>query len=493
MENGSITIPCTYTYREDLPTDTQYTVHWGKPEGQYCLNIKEEIINSSGNVIGKYKGRLSKVQDPTKKHKEFITIKGLKRLDGPIICCEVTRTKDSSEYTWSDNYGTYLHFTGDQSISQLDELIAVPGEEITIPCYYPQETTQADKTVTWYIGDKELCALNKDTIYTSDEPHRSNGYSLINFPTDVSLRIHRFVGSGFTQYCCQVTTINGTLTSRRATELVSVDSAASSQFIVNQPNNIIADTEGSVTLNCSYSYNSDRDVLWVNIYWRINSTHGSYAYHPYQEMVHPSYRGRTNITGSADLHIQGVKKADNASYYCFVMIKRCAGPNQYLQTISYGEGTRLIVKEIPAESLKNLIIISISASAILIILCVVLIVLKATGIICKKKRRPSDLKVNMNDLPDKDGEMCEEMPYCEISIKSPEQELADDNDEVTGQGEMESRRTVDGEDGEDESPLYAKLNKTKLEQKNPTPHPVQGEEIVYSTVLGPTSQYEVEI
>ncbi|XP_075061114.1 uncharacterized protein LOC142149708 isoform X2 [Mixophyes fleayi] len=387
MENGSITIPCTFTYGYDPREDTQYTVRWEKTKGPTCSNTKEEIIDYAENIIDKYMERLSKVQNPSEKQKESITIKGLKRSDGPIICCEVSSIiKGKIDYIWWDKYGTTLHFTGDKSLSQLDELIAVPGEQITIPCYYPQETSQAIQAVSWYIGDRDICLFRRDKIYTSDEPHGNNGYSVVNFPTDVSLRIHKDVRSVYTHYCCQVTTINETLTSRQATELVIADSTSSSQFTVNQPNNITADTEGSVTLNCSYSpyrHYSDRDVLWVNIYWRINSTHGPYAYHPYQEMVHPSYRGRTNITGSADLHIQGVQIADNASYHCFVMIKMCVGDNQYQQIIAYGEGTRLIVKESSKESLENgnnlLIIMSISASLKLIIACVMFIYLKATG------------------------------------------------------------------------------------------------------------------
>ncbi|PIO28178.1 hypothetical protein AB205_0132230 [Aquarana catesbeiana] len=62
-------------------------------------------------------------------------------------------------------------------------------------------------------------------------------------------------------------------------------------------------------------------------------------------MVHSTYRHRTSITGMTNLMINDVTKADNTSFHCFVVVKRCASYNQYEDEIHYGGGTRLIIKE----------------------------------------------------------------------------------------------------------------------------------------------------
>ncbi|KAG9463615.1 hypothetical protein GDO78_021412 [Eleutherodactylus coqui] len=113
--------------------------------------------------------------------------------------------------------------------------------------------------------------------------------------------------------------------------------------MVTQPYNITGQRGGSVILNCSYSGYKERDVLGANIYWRLGNITGPYVYHPYKEMVHPDYAGRTEVTGSADLHIRGLQMSDDSTYYCFVMLRLCRGSNKKEKQIQFGEGTQLIV------------------------------------------------------------------------------------------------------------------------------------------------------
>ncbi|XP_063786928.1 uncharacterized protein LOC134935989 isoform X2 [Pseudophryne corroboree] len=380
MENGSIYIDCTFTYDEDPGEYIQYRVHWRKTEGPYCELYDEEITDAAGNGTGQYEGRISRVQDPDNKRRESLTITGLTPSDGPIICCtgSVINLYTSYQYSWRNDYGTYLQFT---------------------------------------------------------------------------------------------------------------DSSSSSPFTVKQPNNITADTEGSVTLNCSYRLISgyrDRDILWVSAYWRVNSTSGPYVYHPHQDMVHPQYKGRTEITGLADLHIQGVQAEDSATYYCFLVIKLCENIETSQRTATHGEGTSLTVKGNVLEKELNLLIIgSASALGLLFILCVILIILMAKGILCKTKKRSPDLQMEITDQPDKDDGTFEEMPYCEISPKIPEQELADGNADVMGHEENEAGEAKVGE--VEENLVYAKLNKKKLVERNPTQDPIQNEEIIYTGILSPAN------
>lgn len=110
---------------------------------------------------------------------------------------------------------------------------------------------------------------------------------------------------------------------------------------------IIVQKGGSVNLTCSYTQDSshkERDIVRVNVYWRAGNVTGPYAYHPYQEMVHSRYKKRTSITGTANLHINGVKTEDNTTFHCFVVFKVCKGDNQYEDSIVYGGETRLNVE-----------------------------------------------------------------------------------------------------------------------------------------------------
>ncbi|KAG9467334.1 hypothetical protein GDO78_015164 [Eleutherodactylus coqui] len=145
-----------------------------------------------------------------------------------------------------------------------------------------------------------------------------------------------------------------------------------------------------LTLNCSYK-SSQEDVLWVNTYWRLGNKTGPYVYHPYKETVHPKYRGRTEITGQADLHIREVQISDDSIYYCFMVFKLCKEKNIHKKSVKVGEGTKLSVAESmikqPDERSKQrlFITVSISASMLLILLCVTLVVLTKADVICKKK------------------------------------------------------------------------------------------------------------
>ncbi|XP_075715686.1 uncharacterized protein LOC142750573 [Rhinoderma darwinii] len=241
----------------------------------------------------------------------------------------------------------YVLYSDGGSVSQVEELIAVPGEEMIVPCHYRVKTPGEVQQVSWYTGDDIECLLNIEVIYTSDPKVTDNlhRFSLVNFPEDVSLRIHSVQRSEYQRFCCFVTTSHGEIYSRIGTELIITGSPSPSPFTVTQPYNITGHRGQSVTLNCSYSSYMESDVLGVNIYWRLGNISGPYVYHPYKEMVYPGYSGRTEITGAADLHIQRLEMSDDSMYYCFVMVKLCTGNRKYENIIQYGEGTRLIVTD----------------------------------------------------------------------------------------------------------------------------------------------------
>ncbi|XP_040202733.1 uncharacterized protein LOC120933540 [Rana temporaria] len=345
QSGGSVTIPCSYSDPWKLEQDLQ--IIWSETNGEYCSSAADTIISPSGNVTEKYKGRLFREKDPNRNQTEYITITGLDPTDGPRFCCQLYNIRYNEIFKGS-KHGTLLQFPETEYITQLDELMAVSSEEVVIPCYYSKNTLDLTN-VTWNFADRELNLCTDVSIFESRNAHQYGGgrYSLVNFTQDVSLRIHNLHVNDQRSYCCVISTstARATLESKQFTRLVVADYQPS----WNQLTNEISVEEGhSVILSCSYTLPSDRyterDVMRVNVYWRVENVTGPYAYHPYQEMVHSTYRHRTSITGMTNLMIKDVMKADDTSFYCFVVIKLCASYNQYEDKIQYGGGTRLIIK-----------------------------------------------------------------------------------------------------------------------------------------------------
>ncbi|KAM4036845.1 uncharacterized protein ACNLHF_015666 [Anomaloglossus baeobatrachus] len=477
-EGDSVTIPCSFTYPEYYRGRSQIIVNWGKQDGLNCNYIQNPITDSSGNIMDGYKDWISIVKPPDNNQTESLIIRELKASDGITFCCRVTMIRPSN--TWNDKYGTSLHFAGEKRTSQLEELIAVPGEELIIPCHYPLKTLGKARKVSWYTGESELCSYNKNKIYEWPQQHKNEEYSLVNFPEDVSLRIHQVQKVEYVHFCCFVTISDKEIPSRFSTELITADS--SSPPTETQTDEITAHEGQSVTLNCSDSRYMESDVLGVNIYWRVGNISGPYAYHPYKEMVHPRYSGRTEIKGAADLQIRGLQMADDSIYYCVLMPKVCKQDHTYRKVIQYGKRTRLIVTEPPnvLGDYQLVIIISITVAALLLILCVILVILKKRAIICKKKTVPKQIKTSDNaeeeELP------LEERPYCEISTKNTKytQSMEGRDDEME---EMMERKIDD-----QENILYTELNKAKLQPRNPSSQQKPEEQTVYAAVISPQSR-----
>ncbi|XP_056425696.1 uncharacterized protein LOC130367313 [Hyla sarda] len=224
-EGDSVNIPCTYIYPEEIKGKSQIIIQWVKGYGPFCGRTKEYITDNSGNIVDEYKERICRVTHPDNRTESLI-IRRLKYTDGNMFCCKANIYRDGDEpLTLSDRYGTSLIFEGVRLVSQVEELMVVPGEEMVIPCNYSQETLGEAKQVTWYRGCDKLCDYNKKEIYSWNTTHPGDvyPYSLVNPPEDVSLRIHSVQGDKYPQYCCHVTTSNETIRSRSSTELIITD------------------------------------------------------------------------------------------------------------------------------------------------------------------------------------------------------------------------------------------------------------------------------
>ncbi|KAG9467335.1 hypothetical protein GDO78_015165, partial [Eleutherodactylus coqui] len=231
----------------------------------------------------------------------------------------------------------------------------------------------------------DLCAdktERKETWINSNNSEIIGRWSVVDFPADLSLRITAVTAEDNKRYCCRV---RWTLRERdrpdpvqpiRGTEVVVVDASQKPKFEVVQPATISCNQSDSATLSCSYTPRSD--PLWTVVFWRVGSPNGSYAYHPLQEMVAPSYRGRTELRGTADLHIKGVDVTDNTTYYCFVILKFCVGKLRTSSTIQYGSGTNLQVTDltdIPGSLHNDQVLIAVIYVGVKNLIFLVLVIL----------------------------------------------------------------------------------------------------------------------
>ncbi|XP_040271131.1 uncharacterized protein LOC120986557 isoform X2 [Bufo bufo] len=222
-EGDSVTIPCSYTYPENHRGKSQIIVTWWEAYTVQCSNIRKYIIENNGNIHKEYKDRISAVNHPDNQTASIV-IRGLKASDGITFCCGVN--VDNARYQSYDVYGTFLNLADGRWLSQVEELIAFPGEELIIPCHHPLKTLREALQVTWYRGYSELCDFNTEKIYKWDQKPTigADEFSLVNISEDFSVRIHRVQSNRGLHYCCNVTTSDGQkIKSRRSTELIIAD------------------------------------------------------------------------------------------------------------------------------------------------------------------------------------------------------------------------------------------------------------------------------
>ncbi|XP_068130105.1 uncharacterized protein [Hyperolius riggenbachi] len=356
---GSVTIPCSYSDPEDWEDNTKIEFHWWETSGRNCSSSTEKVL--SGNVSERYKGRLTIERDSNWKRTENLIITELKNSDGPRFCCGISSV--ALNFTLNNSFGTLLQFTDGVSVTQLDEVIGVPGEEVLIPCHYPEEDSGPAQEVTWYIPDTpHTCDDHTRILHTWKHADVvNNRFSLVNFPQDISLRIHKLKTFDYLYYCCEVnTTKSGRLLSEQIT-MVIIGGYTSLSVSVYQHAETTVQEGGSVTLNCSYTIDdpiTESEVVRVSVYWRVGNETGPYAYHPHQEMVHPNYKERATITGTLDLFIEDVQMADNSSFYCIVVIKLCIDLHMKSQMSS--------AEVILAASVASIFLIVLIAAALLV-------------------------------------------------------------------------------------------------------------------------------
>ncbi|CAH2272607.1 sialic acid-binding Ig-like lectin 14 [Pelobates cultripes] len=346
-EGGSVTSRCTLSYpeRDDY---TALLIQWYDSEYGNCYTGYNIYNLTMISTHDKYKGRISIMTNPVGNKSESIEIWEVKRKDGPVICCSVNVTYIlNAPYYFSTLYGTQLLFDDQVWVDQLEAVTALTGDNITISCHinFPAGRNVTVQQVTWKMG--EACHIANDilVIFPSEVRGSTERFSVVDFPNDVSLHINNIQMNDGQTYCCLVKINEEEFSTKHGTELVITELRRNSEFTVNQPEESSTTVGGSANITCSYNTPINKTTMDAVIYWRAGSHDGPIAYHPSTWMVHPTYRGRTNVTRKTDLQIMGVQHTENSVYYCFVTLKFCVGNGVINNSISYGNGTRLIVIE----------------------------------------------------------------------------------------------------------------------------------------------------
>ncbi|CAN2391920.1 hypothetical protein PRIEUP_LOCUS1962 [Pristimantis euphronides] len=459
-DKDPVTLQCNFTYPKHLHKDVEVRVSWRK--GQDRCGNGNFIYNHTGQTNNKE--RITPGGDPNN-GRVTIKIHNLnKRQDGPMFCCRVEIYKDNIlQQGWQNRHGTYMLYTDQFSVEQTDVVPAITGENILVPCIIHYVEPSSINYVSWTMGSSNLCSENKERSVIWNMHNKSQNaerWSLVDFPHNLSLRITNVRAEDNKHYCCQVQRIQ-TLTSqssRSGTEVVVLDTPNNPKFKVLQPTTTSPDKDGSATLHCSFRHQYNGS-LWTEVFWRVGRPNGPYAYHPLTYMVDSSYKGRTALSGPADLQITGVRDTDNNEYYCFVVLKICVNYNKTKSTVQHGKGTKLQEEGKSKETYHHFsykyhsgyfpdnpmwIYILAAALPVVILLCatIIIIILKKRGVICQKRPGQEDVNYLTSDIALKD-----QSPYANMQ----------------GLGAAASARPTAQEDSG--GLLYAHLNVSSLQQK----------------------------
>ncbi|XP_072255448.1 sialic acid-binding Ig-like lectin 12 [Pyxicephalus adspersus] len=345
-KGGSVTIPCHFSY----PNNTQSTdvrVYWRHAKGGQC-GSNEIIYRDTERWTHKsYEGRISMVGDPQRERTATIRIQELKENDGPMFCCRISiQFNRKSKEEWQTVGGTYIYFKDHIFVEQPDVVPAMLGEDISIPCVIHNWSPDNIEEIVWRFGKSDLCFENREFLRWNKQnaPENVGRWMVQKSERSFLLHIMNVTSSDIGQYCCEVNTKNKTekRSSAYGSQVVIADHHQNvTNFTVTQCNIISANEEDSVTISCSYNDPPGPVPMWREVFWRVGSPSGPFSYHPSELMVHPSYRGRTQLSGSADLQINRVRMSDNTTYYCFVMLKFCTGVQKTISVIKYGIGIQL--------------------------------------------------------------------------------------------------------------------------------------------------------
>ncbi|XP_066446185.1 uncharacterized protein [Eleutherodactylus coqui] len=403
----SITVPCSFTYRENIsPLSVSLVVRAGS--GHLCLTGDGEIHNSTTNhTIPKYDGRLSVQLDPAARTSSF-TIKNLTGLDSQMYCCRysISLPKDSStawEY-WQLTEGTRISVKGEKEmiLEQESLILAFPGETVTIAARFALKNQTTTPNVTEcrvFMSTADRWCGNQMYLATCTQRRDDN---LVFVKINNTDNIH----NGF--YCYSIHVFGGgyKYTGRRTIGSQLLVLERSRATTINQTTEV--EMRGPVRISCNFSVEDmirtfsvgDRSVLWTQVYWMFGEPREHFVYHPNTDYIHPDYKGKTKLIGQSDLLLQDFRGPDNTTLFCRVAVRFCSPvgrPNTITTILGEGPGTLLRVLDLidSPESVENdQVLIAVIYVGVKNLICLLLVILSLLYLKKRSHRPDEEYEVN---------------------------------------------------------------------------------------------------
>ncbi|XP_075062547.1 uncharacterized protein LOC142151115 isoform X2 [Mixophyes fleayi] len=391
----SITFSCSYVYPESEDSISSVTISVKAAGDHYCGQGDTEIYNSDSNSSARgYEGRLSAMLDRNTRS-ALITIKNLRSMDNSRYCCRVNiERKNRSPERWQSPTGTNIKVKGENDVilDQPHFITALAGDTVTVLSRFKTKNSNIYHNVTachvcWNMDYNE-CGRNKYTINCTQRI----GENVVFFQISQVNSSHE----GQYYYVIDLSTEDGSVSSYRGIGTELLVTPDKNTLNISQPLEVVF--KNATIVNCNFSVEDNRDILWTGVYWMTGNPREHFVYHPDSDYIHPDYKGKTRLVGKSNLLLEEFRGPDNTTFYCRVAIRRCLhdtnNPNRIETILEEGSGTRLRFQEISSQRQNNQnLIIALCVGCIILIIIILMVVYMKRRTADKKTRTPEETVV----------------------------------------------------------------------------------------------------
>ncbi|XP_063785752.1 uncharacterized protein LOC134934192 [Pseudophryne corroboree] len=334
----SVTFPCSFVYPASEDRISSVDVAVKADSGRFCGNNENEIYNTATMSSSRgYEGRVSVMLDRENRNAS-VTIRNLQSGESKYYCCRMQiKLQDGNIEIWQHAVGTYIRVRGaDEGILEQPPFIpALAGDTVTLLSRLKTKNNPSLNVTA--------CRVRWDR---EDTGCGSNSYD-INCTTspNILFSINHVNSSHQGWYCLSIdfSTGDGPRSAQRETGTQLLILQPENTLNISQPPEVVFNNP--LIINCSFSVPNKRVILHSAVYWMMGNPREHFVFHPDPDYIHPDYKGKTQLVGDSDLHLNVSNVPDNTTLYCRVVIKRCAsGQGNQIDTIlEEGPGTRLRV------------------------------------------------------------------------------------------------------------------------------------------------------
>ncbi|XP_068128209.1 uncharacterized protein [Hyperolius riggenbachi] len=339
---GAVTIPCHYAFPEERSTVTSVNVIVRAGNGHLCGDYTGIIyLSENGYLSPDYRGRLS-VNMNLSQRMMSVTLAHITKADAKHYCCRVKLNVQYNPYSvWQNTWGTKLLLKDDNdevlSLGTRPVIYAFPGDNVTLLSQVIRKRIDIVFKVT-------ACNIGSASQYNHACDLTTNrGRCSISENNTLSFKIEQVTRLHHGLYCWIVgISRNG----KQDTHIIQGPELR----IIGQTNEVKIDQpeetefQTSTIVNCSFTRPQGRDIIRTEVYWIIGEPGVAFVYHPDPDYILPDYRGKTRLLNGSNLLLPEFHGADNTTFYCLVMMRRCSGYYNAITTIlEKGPGTRLRV------------------------------------------------------------------------------------------------------------------------------------------------------